>query len=459
MRQTRRADPTIEASAQRASPKSLAHLPGYRAFGPFDNTLAIMRDPRVFFEASEKRFGPVYTASFLGSCGVHLLGPDANELVFADREKAFSSRLGWAPYLDRVFPRGVISMDFDEHKLHRRALSVAFKSGAMRAYFARLDLGIAEWLDGWRAAPGLRLVYPEMKRMTLALAAEAFLGIEPGPEADALNHAFVAEVAATIGWVRAPLPFTAMGRGVRARARLIDRLLTLIRSRRDGDGEDLLSELCRARLDDGRPLTDEQIADHMNMLMMAAHDTLASSLSTFVWLLAVNPEWQERLRAEALGLRLSASDPTPFDSLDRLKLAEMAFKEALRLVPPVAVVPRRAIRDVRFEGLRIPSGAAAAVAPIHTHHMPELWPEPDRFDPMRFTDAAERARHRYAFVPFGGGAHMCLGLNYAMMQSRAFARRLLERFEFRLPDGYAPSRSLLPIARPKGGLPVAFKAI
>ena len=459
MQQASGADLTIEAGSQRASPKSLAHLPGYRAFGPFDNTVAILRDPRAFFEASEKRFGPVYTASFLGSCGVHVLGPDANELVFADREKAFSSRLGWAPYLDRVFPRGVISMDFDEHRLHRRALSVAFKSGAMRAYFQRLDLGIAEWLDGWRAAPGLRRVYPEMKRMSLGLATNAFLGIEPGPEADALNSAFVAEVAATIGWVRAPLPFTAMGRGVRARAWLVDHLMTLIRSRRDGEGEDLLSELCTATLDDGRPLTGEEIADHMNMLMMAAHDTLASSLSTFVWLLAVNPHWQERLREEALGLGLTASDPTPFDSLEKLKLAEMAFKEALRLVPPVAVVPRRAIRDVHFKGLRIPSGASVGVAPIHTHYMPDLWPEPDRFDPMRFTDAAERARHRYAFVPFGGGAHMCLGLNYAMMQSRAFARHLLQRFEFRLPAGHEPSWSLLPIAKPKGGLPVEFRAI
>jgi cytochrome P450 len=449
----------IEAGVQTGAPKSLAHLPGWRAFGPIDNTLAILRDSRGFYEASEKRFGRVFTSSFLGSRNVQFLGPDANEWMLSDREGSFSSQLGWRPYLDRVFPRGVISMDFDEHRLHRRALSVAFKSGAMRAYFERLDLGIAEWLDGWRAPPPLRSVYPEMKRMALGLAAKTFLGVGSGPEADALNQAFIAEVAATVSLVRAPLPLTAMGRGVKARSWLVDHLIKLIRSRRKGDGADLLSELCRATLDDGRPLTDQEIADHMNMLMMAAHDTLASSLSAFVWLLAIHPDWQTELRAEAFGLGLRPSDPTPFDSLGKLKFIEMAFKEALRMVPPLGGIPRRTIRDVQFKGFHIPADVGVGVAPIHTHHMPELWPEPDRFDPMRFTDAAERARHRYAFVPFGGGAHMCLGLHYALMQARSFGRHLLQRFEFRLPSGAKTSWSLVPIAKPRGGLPVEFRPI
>jgi cytochrome P450 len=250
-----------------------------------------------------------------------------------------------------------------------------------------------------------------------------------------------------------------MGRGVKARSWLVDHLVKLIRSRRDGDGEDLLSELCRATLDDSRPLTDQEIADHMNMLMMAAHDTLASSLSAFVWVLAVHPDWQAQLRAEAFGLGLSPSEPTPFDSLGKLKLIEMAFKEALRLVPPLGGVPRHTIRDVQFKGFHIPADVPVGVAPIHTHYMPDLWPQPDCFDPMRFTDAAERARHRYAFVPFGGGAHMCLGLNYALMQARSFARHLLQRFEFRLPSGCKPATSLVPIARPKGGLPVELRPI
>jgi cytochrome P450 len=459
MQAASQAETMVETGPRRISRKSLEHLPGWRAFGPIDNTFAILRDARGYFEASEKRFGLVFTSSFLGSCGVQLLGPEANEYVLVDRDSSFSSKLGWSLYFDRVFPRGVVSMDFDEHRLHRRALSVAFKSGALRSYFERLDLGIAEWLDGWRAAPGSRRVYPEMKRMTLSLAARSFLGLEPGPEADALSRAFVAEVAATISWPRAPLPFTTMSKGVKARAWLVGYLVELIRIRRDGDGADLLSELCRARLDDGRLLTDQEIADHLNMLMMAAHDTLASSLTTFVSLLAAHRDWQTQLREEVLELGLRPSDPTPFDGLDKLKRTEMAFKESLRLMPPVASIPRHTIREVEFKGFRIPADCPIGVAPIHTHYMADVWPDPYRFDPMRFTVAAERARHRYAFVPFGGGAHMCLGLNYAVMQARSFARHLLQRFEFQLPAGYKPSWSLLPIAKPKDGLPLELKPI
>jgi cytochrome P450 len=445
--------------AKAARPRLLAHLPGVASFGPFDSTLAILRDPRGFYEAGWRRYGAVFTSSFLGARGVQLLGPEANELVLFDRAGAFSARLGWRPYLDRLFPRGIMLMDFEEHRLHRRALSVAFKSNAMRAYFQRLDLGVAAALDGWRDVSDERLVYPAMKRMTLKLATQTFLGMKPGPEADAVNKAFVAEVAASIGWVRAPLPFTALGRGVRARAWLVEHLAGLVRQRRDGDGEDLLSELCRTRLDDGRLLTDAEIADHMNFMMMAAHDTLASSLTSFVYMLAAHPEWQARLREEAAGLGLARDEPTPFDELERLKLTEMAFKETLRMVPPLAVWPRRAIREVTFKGVVIPAGAQVAVASIHTHYMPEHWPDPDRFDPMRFTDEAERARHRFAFIPFGGGSHMCLGLHYAMMQARSFARHLTQRFEFKLTPGYQPAWNMLPIAKPKGGLPVVFRAL
>ena len=176
-----------------------------------------------------------------------------------------------------------------------------------------------------------------------------------------------------------------MSKGVKARAWLVDYLVKLIRIRRDGDSADLLSELCRARLDDGRLLTDQEIADHLNMLMMAAHDTLASSLTTFVSLLAAHRDWQTQLREEVLELGLRPSDPTPFDGLDKLKRTEMAFKESLRLMPPVASIPRHTIREVEFKGFRIPADCPIGVAPIYTHYMADVWPDPYRFDPMRFT--------------------------------------------------------------------------
>ena len=116
----------------------------------------------------------------------------------------------------------------------------------------------------------------------------------------------------------------------------------------------------------------------------------------------------------------------------------MAYKESMRLIPPVPSVPRCAMRDTEFGGYRIPAGARVAVNALFTHHMPELWPEPDKFDPLRFTDEASRGRHKFAFVPFGGGAHMCLGMHFANMQAKCFAFHLLSTTEVSVAPGYRP---------------------
>jgi cytochrome P450 len=194
------------------------------------------------------------------------------------------------------------------------------------------------------------------------------------------------------------------------------------------------------------------VVDHMSFLMMAAHDTLTSSLTAFVWLLAANPRWQDRLRDEVAGLGLRADEPLPFERLDELLLTGMAFEEALRIIPPVPAVPRRALRDFEFGGHHIPAGTSIGINPLFTHHMPSLWPDPNRFDPDRFGDVARAGRRRGAYVPFGGGAHMCLGLNFAIMQAKCFARHLLQNLSVGVAPGYAAAWRMWPIPQPKDGM-------
>jgi len=194
----------------------------------------------------------------------------------------------------------------------------------------------------------------------------------------------------------------------------------------------------------------------MNFLMMAAHDTLASSLSAFVYFIALNPGWQESLREEMKALRLSRGEPLPYERLEHLPLTEMAFNESLRLIPPVPAIRRCALRDTEFAGFRIPRGTRVAVNPRYTHHMPQLWPEPDKFDPLRFSDEAIRARHKYAFTAFGGGAHMCLGQRFAYMQAKCFAYHLLSMLEVSVRPNYKPDWKHWPIPRPRDGLQVTL---
>src|SRR5215813_909687 len=364
-------------------PRTLRHIPGDEGWPFIGNTLKVLADPKGQVEKSAAKYGPIYRTHLFGETSITLLEPEANELVLFDQARQFSSTLGWGRILGLLFPRGLMLLDFDEHRLHRRALSVAFKSGPMKSYLAELDRGIAARVAQWKASPGEMLLYPAMKQLTLDLAATSFLGADIGPEVDAITRAFVDMVAAAVAPIRKPLPGTQMARGVAGRKRIVAYFSEQIPLRRaKGGGDDLFSQLCQATHEDGALLSNQDIIDHMSFLMMAAHDTLTSSLTSFVGELAANPEWQQKLRAEVAALDLKADAAISFDQLEAMPLTEMAFKEALRIKPPVPSMPRRAVRDFSFKGYHIPAGTLVGINPLFTHHMPEIWPDPERFDPM-----------------------------------------------------------------------------
>jgi cytochrome P450 len=447
--------------ARLAPPKrsALAHIPGDEGWPVIGRTFEVLADPKGQVEMMARNYGPVYRSRVLGETSITLLGPEANEFVLFDNTKLFSSSHGWGPILNLLFPRGLMMLDFDEHRLHRRALSVAFKAGPMQSYLAALNDGIARRVAKWQSKPGEMLCYPAMKQLTLDLAATSFLGTDIGAETEEINAAFVDMVAASVAPIRKPWPGTAMARGVRGRKRIVAYFSEQIPIRRAKGGDDLFSQLCRATHEDGALLSTQDIIDHMSFLMMAAHDTLTSSLTSFVAALAADPQWQQKLREEIAGLGLKPGEAISFEQLDALPLTEMAFKEAMRLRPPVPSLPRRATREFTFRGYTIPVGTMVAVNPLFTHHMPEIWPDPDRFDPLRFTDEAQRGRHRFAWIPFGGGAHMCLGLHFAYMQAKCFAVHLLQNVSVSLPANYTSNWQMWPIPKPKDGLRVNVAAV
>ena len=195
--------------------EDLAHIPGPpKQKLPFLYTIDFLRDPLGHTRRNYEAHGSVFRRGDFGGWGVTLIGPEANELVLFNKDRAFSSEQGWNPILKHVFPRGLMLMDDPEHRSHRKTLGVAFKPEPMRHYLGALNDGIARGLAGW---PAELKFYPAIKQLTLDLAATSFLGIEWGPEADKINRAFVAMVAASIGIIRSPIPGTAMWRGVKGR--------------------------------------------------------------------------------------------------------------------------------------------------------------------------------------------------------------------------------------------------
>ncbi|WP_128891795.1 cytochrome P450 [Erythrobacter sp. HKB08] len=445
------------------SDDALAHIPGEGGWPLVGNTFKMLADPHAFTRRMVETYGRVYKSKAFGGWNVALIGADANELVLFNRDKIFSNEQGWGPVLDQLFPRGLMLMDFDHHRADRRALSIAFKPEPMRHYSGALNRGIAGRVAEW--ANTQMLFYPAIKKLTLDLAADSFIGIPWGPEADRINEAFVYMVQASVAPIRKPLPGTLMRKGVKGREFLVDYFTKETHRRRaEGGGQDMFSQFATAEYDDGSLMPIDEVVDHMNFLMMAAHDTITSSATSLIYYLAAYPEWQEKIRQEIISVTGGlGSDGKPrdlsYDDLGKLDLTEMAFKEALRMIPPVPSMPRRALKSFEFGGYHIPAGTPCGINLYYVHHDEKHWDDPFTFDPMRFTPDKVKARHKYAWVPFGGGAHMCLGLHFAYMQVKILLAQLLPQYEITIEEGYDPAWKPWPIPQPKDGLKVTFKKI
>ena len=452
---------TIALGAPRARPVTLAdpdlsHLPGPPRRPVVGHTLDCLRDSYGFSLANRARYGDVYRIDLVGRPRVMLHGTEAATLVFEDRERIFSSREGWNNVED-LFPDCLLTQDFDEHRHHRRIMTAAFKAPAMRNHLAAMGPEIRGLAGRLPVGPRFGF-HPTIKEQLLRLGASMLMGLDADdPRIGPLNRAFVAEVEAAYGIVRRPLPLTKMGRAVKGRAFLAETFGALIAERREAPGDDFFSQMCVAADEDGRGWSEREIVDHFNFLMAAVYDTTATTLSSMMDGLARHPEWQDRVREE---VRATGCGTLDEEGLRSMVLTERVFKEALRLVPPVPFVPRRAMASFVFGGFRIPAGALVSIDPGLVMRDPELWSDPDRFDPDRFSpERAEDRGHKYAWAPFGGGAHKCLGMHFAVMQAKLFVREILSRHRIEAVQARPTPWQMSPIPRPRDGLPVRLRPV
>lgn len=403
------------------------------------------------------RYGSVVQLDLKFIRYVYLFGPDANRFVLLDRDRIFSARKPWMMIMGRIFPNGLLLRDGDEHRAHRKIMREAFTRPALRDYAARMHPLIVQGLEHWAHAPRPLLAFRAYKELTLDMAARIFVGVELGPETTRMNGVFEDLVAASMSKIRLRIPGLEFHRGLVGREAMVRYFRGMLATRRAGDGNDMFSRLCRARGEDGAALSDPDIVDHMIFLMMAAHDTTTSTLTSMTYELARHQDWQDRVRAECRAL---GPGPLAFDDLERLEALTLVMKETLRRFPPLPVIPRVATEAFEWEGFTIPRNTMVVVSPIHTHHMPEWWSEPQRFDPERFTpERAEDQRHPQAWVPFGGGPHLCLGMHFAELQIKAIMHQLVQRYRWHVPAGYTMPVQQAPISKPLDGLPITLEPL
>ena len=344
-------------------------------------------------------------------------------------------------------------MDFEEHHHHRRILQQAFTRKRLISYLDTMNPAIARGIDAWR--PGQIRLYRAAKQLTLDVATEVFMGYRLGPEADQINRWFIDVVLGGKGIIRADVPVGRWGRGLRSRRALEDYFRRQIPAKRAGTGEDLFSVLCHAESDDGERFSDDDVINHMIFTMMAAHDTSTISVAMMGFYLARHPEWQERVRAESLALGKDAID---FDDLDALPAMDLVFKETLRINAPVGQVARQALVDTAIDGHYIPAGTTIMLGIFQTQRMEPWWRDPDTFDPERFTaERAEDQSHKYAWVPFGGNVHKCIGMHFGSMEVKAIIHQLLLRYSLHAEPGYEPLIDYATGPYPGDGLPIELR--
>jgi cytochrome P450 len=439
-----------------ATPSPFAHVPGDSGRPLVGHTLDFLWRTQALMDDLRARHGANFRMRVFGRPVLILGSPDAVREVLLDKEKNFSSERGWGPSIGELFAGGLMLRDFDDHRINRRIMQSAFRAEAMRAYVDTMNAHIPSAIAGWaRELP----LYPALKQLTLDLASRIFLGLALGNDSKAVNRAFVAAVAASIATVRQPLlPMTTYGRGLRGR-RLLERMFAkLIRERRQNPGTDLLSQLCQAKSDEGERFSDREISDHMIFLMMAAHDTTTSSLSSVVHSLLDNPVWLGRVRDEIRG---RGGAQITWDDRASLPVLDRCFDEALRLFPPAPFLPRQPIRACTIAGLDVPADTPIASSALVTHRLPEYWKDASRFDPDRFAPPrAEHTAHSHVYYPFGGGAHVCMGLHFARIQVKAVLSALLSRYDLKTPRPVRARRlAAVPIPFPRDGLPVVLQPI
>lgn len=432
---------------------ALAHIPGPPALPLIGHTLTIVRDSYGTQADYIRRYGSVYKTNMLGIWRVNLCGADAMEMVLLDREGRFSSEGGWDA-LKRIYPGGLLLQDGDHHRGNRRIMQAAFRASAIRDYRLRMTGAMEELLESWPNGETF-CFYKAIKDLTLRLGGAVFMGLPlDGPLARQVNRAIQDEIRASLAVIRHPIPMTPMWRGVRGRRFLRETFHKLIPERRATGGDDFFSQMCLARDEDGQGWDEDQILDQFNLLIMAAHDTTATALSVMIAALASHPDWQARIVEEVAAL---GDGPLDEDALGKMTQTNNVFREALRLVPPVPFIPRMATRDFQWQGYDIPAGTSLALNPGVTMLSPEYFTNPTTFDPDRFApERAEDRSHKFAWSPFGGGAHKCIGMHFSTLQVKLFVATLLRKRRVQLA-GKAPDWQRMPIPKPKGGLPVILQ--
>jgi cytochrome P450 len=421
--------------------------PGWTGFS-LGRTNRFSRDPLPLLLEGYERFGPVFTIRLLHGNVVFMLGPEANHYMTVSHATNFTWRDGHLGDMIPLLGDGLLTIDGEFHRRSRKIMLPAFHHQQIAKAQATMDEEVERATASWRAGEQVDL-YAWTRVLALRIAMRALFGLDPDNRADERSAQDFEEALGF--WSRDYLLQVMRGPGTpwqklhNARRRLDALIFSEIDTRRaTGERrEDILSLLLDATDEEGEGLSKRHIRDEVMTLLFAGHDTTTSTVAFLFYELARNPEARVRVTED-----LDAGSTTEL---------ELAMDETLRLYPPAWIGPRRAVEPFEFAGATVPAGVPVNYCSWASHHLPDVWPDPERFDPQRFAPGNREQIPKGAYVPFGGGSRTCIGMRFGQQEIRTIARAILGRFEPELQPGYELVIRQMPTIGPKHGLPVTLR--
>ena len=375
-------------------------------------------DALALIQRLQESKGDVFQLNILNEDVLLFLTPSATKQIFLDPDDNFSSKHGWEFSIGPTFENGLMLRDFDDHKYHRSLLQNSFRRDALDKYINIIQPRIDSWIEEVKQNREFYL-YKSIKQLMFNVAVELFFDEVDDTKLNHLNQLFINSIKPATTIVRSPYPMTRMKKGLKARVELLEYFQEKS-DKIDLSKETLFADLVKTNNEEAG-LTNYEIAEHMIFLLLAAHDTTTSTLTSSIHFLAGDKSYQNKVKTES-----STLSKTDISDLKNGIIGEALFNEAIRKYPPVPFSPRWVVRDAELDGYEIPKNTYIAAGPLVLHNDERYWEDPLTFNPERFEDPT--ITHE-AYFPFAGGAHTCLGKFFASYLFKNVVYKLVDNFQ------------------------------
>ena len=425
-----------------------APFPGPRGFPLLGDAPAFARDPLSFLTATARRFGDAATFRVFSDRVVLLSHPQAIERIL-NRDHGRVQKTGALRRIKPLLGDGLLTSDGAVHAAQKRRVQPAFTPKNVAAALDDIVEGVLDVFSGWRSGDAL-----ELNRMMNDLTYGVTLRVLFGESAR--RHAIKDHVAAILDYVEIlkypgmnrlqalPLPvFRRYRESHRILNQFVDALIERGGASVSGRAT-LLSRWIDAARESSSPIGRQELKDNIFTFLLAGHETAATTLTWSFLALMGDPAVEEPLRAEARTAWRQGMKTGPEGGQT---LTERVLLETMRVYPPVWNLTRVAAEELAIDGKTVPSGTIIMMSPWVVHRDPRWFPDPERFDPARWSKE-DPARPRFSYFPFGGGPRVCIGAGLAMTELRVILGLILSRWRFRRRDtkpvGFKPRITLRP---------------